>query len=431
MIYEIGIDDHDSPELGCTTHFATNLIKTLQQNNIRIIDFPYLIRLNPNIPWKTRGNASVKIIVETNRERSELAEIVWNESLEYTRHISKVLSYNRKPGLAIVEREKTYELFPFYIKAVSDIIPFNLAIDIAIKLNIEIRGDRGIIGSLAAIGFKGKITYELLTYRRMENWKKERRINLESLKRFDEKYFPYVFANIDYVKEKPLILSHGTDPVLYGIRSNDPRILLNGLKEIEIIDENIEKFMIFKTNQGTDDHLLRPGNRIYQTAYKSIIVDKIMIIRGGDVIIKSSEGDTILVYRETGELNKMAKELTKGDKIAIVGAIKPSSKYGSIIEAERIIVEELSRIIELHNPRCPICGGPTESVGKNKGFRCKKCGYKFYGTKSFIEKERKISLGIYQARYYRHLTKPIFLSLTEDDSTIHIDILDYVLKSLK
>lgn len=429
MIYEIGIDDHDSPELGCTTHFTTNLIKTLLKNNIKIVDFPYLIRLNPNIPWKTRGNAAVKIIIETNRERSEIADIVWNESIEYVNKVSKALKYNRKPGLAIAEGVKNNDLFYFYIKAVTDVIPLDLAIKIANKLDIRIKGDRGIIGSLAAIGFEGKITYELLTYRFRENWQKERKINIASLERFDSKYFPYVFGNLDYVRKRPLILSHGSDPVFYGIRGTDPKLLLNGLKEIEIEGEEVENFMIFKTNQGTDSHLITTRNRIYQNISKTLIVDTIEIRKGGDVIITSTDNTVIFIYRETGELNKAARELIKGDKITVIGAIKPSSKYGKIIDAERIVVNELANLFELRNPRCPVCNGTSESLGKNKGYRCKKCGYRFHGEKIVIEKERKITLGIYQSRYYRHLTKPIFIIPKENSQ--NKDVLEFVLKNIK
>ncbi|MCY0883717.1 MAG: tRNA(Ile2) 2-agmatinylcytidine synthetase TiaS, partial [Acidianus infernus] len=102
MKYVIGIDDHDSPNRGCTTHFATNLIKILYKNGIKLLDFPYLIRLNPNIPWKTRGNAAIKLIVESDKGREEIADIIWNASLDYVNNVSQGLKYGRKPGMAIV-----------------------------------------------------------------------------------------------------------------------------------------------------------------------------------------------------------------------------------------------------------------------------------------------------------------------------------------
>lgn len=121
MKYIIGIDDHDSPNRGCTTHFATNLIKILHKDGIKLLDFPYLIRLNPNIPWKTRGNASIKLIVESDKDIEEIADIVWNASLDYVNNVSQGLKYGRKPGMAIVNYDSSNILENFYIKAVSDV----------------------------------------------------------------------------------------------------------------------------------------------------------------------------------------------------------------------------------------------------------------------------------------------------------------------
>ncbi|MEM2663262.1 MAG: tRNA(Ile2) 2-agmatinylcytidine synthetase TiaS, partial [Metallosphaera sp.] len=82
-MYVIGVDDHDSPEGGCTTHFSSLLLKEFNKANVRVVGYPRLTRLNPNIPWKTRGNASVSFVVETERDQAELLEMVWSESMNY------------------------------------------------------------------------------------------------------------------------------------------------------------------------------------------------------------------------------------------------------------------------------------------------------------------------------------------------------------
>ncbi|BDC19265.1 tRNA(Ile)(2)-agmatinylcytidine synthase [Acidianus sp. HS-5] len=432
MKYIIGIDDHDSPNRGCTTHFATNLIKILYKNKIKLLDFPYLIRLNPNIPWKTRGNASIKLIIESDRDIKEIADIIWNTSIDYVNNISQGLKYGRKPGMAIIEYGSSYILENFYTKTVSDVITPGLMEKYIEKSNAIVHGSRGIIGSLAAIGFDGNYTFELLTYRKEENWEKERKIDLESLIAFDEKFFPSVFANVDYVKKRPLILSHGEDPVFYGIRGTDPEVLLKSLNTIQIKDEEIENFMIFKSNQGTDAHIIKPGDKIYQTFYGKVVIKNVKIIPGGDVILNTQEGFTIFIYKETGELNNAAKQLLPGDETVILGAIKPSSKYDKIIDAERLEVLSLSKNIEYRNPRCPVCEHSTESLGKDKGYRCKKCGYKFHSNKEIIENPRSISLGTYQTRAYRHLTKPLFLDIHHDaekETKILHEVLRMLLKN--
>jgi tRNA(Ile2)-agmatinylcytidine synthase len=55
----IGLDDTDSTKGGCTTYLAALLIENLEKFNVQFLDYPSLIRLNPNAPWKTRGNGAL------------------------------------------------------------------------------------------------------------------------------------------------------------------------------------------------------------------------------------------------------------------------------------------------------------------------------------------------------------------------------------
>src|SRR5512144_926862 len=57
----IGLDDTDSTKGGCTTYLATLLVEKLEQLQVNFLDYPMLIRLNPNVPWKTRGNGALCI----------------------------------------------------------------------------------------------------------------------------------------------------------------------------------------------------------------------------------------------------------------------------------------------------------------------------------------------------------------------------------
>src|SRR3989304_1119474 len=53
----LGVDDTDSLRGMCTTFLATELVRALPKWDL--IGFPRLVRLNPNIPWKTRGNGAI------------------------------------------------------------------------------------------------------------------------------------------------------------------------------------------------------------------------------------------------------------------------------------------------------------------------------------------------------------------------------------
>src|SRR3989442_11452892 len=60
MVLWIGIDDTDSLQGMCTTFLATEIVRDLTQD-FDLIGYPRLVRLNPNMPWKTRGNGAVCI----------------------------------------------------------------------------------------------------------------------------------------------------------------------------------------------------------------------------------------------------------------------------------------------------------------------------------------------------------------------------------
>src|SRR3990170_6298577 len=52
----LGVDDTDSVSGMCTTYLATELVRRLPFD---LLGYPRLVRLNPNVPWKTRGNGAI------------------------------------------------------------------------------------------------------------------------------------------------------------------------------------------------------------------------------------------------------------------------------------------------------------------------------------------------------------------------------------
>jgi tRNA(Ile2)-agmatinylcytidine synthase len=61
---QVGIDDTDSTRGGCTTYIVAVLVERLEKLGAAFFDYPYLVRLNPNVPWKTRGNGALSLRVE-------------------------------------------------------------------------------------------------------------------------------------------------------------------------------------------------------------------------------------------------------------------------------------------------------------------------------------------------------------------------------
>ena len=54
----VAVDDTDSMRGNCTTFLATEIIRELS-TDFDLIGNPRLVRLNPAVPWKTRGNGSL------------------------------------------------------------------------------------------------------------------------------------------------------------------------------------------------------------------------------------------------------------------------------------------------------------------------------------------------------------------------------------
>jgi tRNA(Ile2)-agmatinylcytidine synthase len=87
----IGFDDTDSPRMGCTTYIGAILVERLEALGCKFTDYPNLIRLNPNVPWKTRGNGAVCLRVSCEDSSvdkvkgSVLETVKTNSDLEYAR----------------------------------------------------------------------------------------------------------------------------------------------------------------------------------------------------------------------------------------------------------------------------------------------------------------------------------------------------------
>ncbi len=52
----VGVDDTDSRDEMCTTYIGLKIAASTKK---QILGYPRLVRLNPNIPYKTRGNGAV------------------------------------------------------------------------------------------------------------------------------------------------------------------------------------------------------------------------------------------------------------------------------------------------------------------------------------------------------------------------------------
>ncbi len=186
----------------------------------------------------------------------------------------------------------------------------------------------GIIGALSALGaVLDDYTFELLTYRKPSMWLRERRVSEETVILYDLKHRPLTFANYDYETGRLLIAPHGLDPVLYGVRGEEPDVLLRALDEIDAGEEP-SHWMIYRTNQATNAHLTRKTLKEVRP-YDNVAVQgrlcSVRVIGGGHVIgrlCSNNESITVAFYRETGGLRRAAIRLADS-LVEVGGQVKP------------------------------------------------------------------------------------------------------------
>jgi tRNA(Ile2)-agmatinylcytidine synthase len=417
--FHIGIDDTDSESGGCTTYTAAVLFQELCNRGVEPTDFPWLVRLNPNIPWKTRGNGALSI--HLNVDEGQI-ETIRELALEITQNNSDLSAVRTDPAVVFLLGRVPQDLRDYSVSALHDVLTVRQAMKVARMTNVEIhqlKGTRGVIGALAAIGAglsSTRHTFELIAYRARENLGTPRRVDRESIRLMNAQFKAVTFHNLDPESGRILVCPHGPDPVLLGIRGLTPRGVRQAFNQVRI-DESVERAVIFRTNQGTDAHLTKPRRVIdlgpHQSAILTGKVETIpQVLRGGHVIfqLRDDTGSIFCaVYAPTKQLMHAARELLPGDRVRLYGGIRVDRIGKLTLNLEKIETLELVQKIDRSNPLCNSCGGRCESMGRSQGFRCKKCGLRNANLRpTRISLERKIGLTTYTAVIgaRRHLSRP-------------------------
>jgi tRNA(Ile2)-agmatinylcytidine synthase len=417
----IGLDDTDSTKGGCTTYLTAVLVEKLKAFKVEYTDYPCLIRLNPNVPWKTRGNGALclrfKFQPELEDEIKDVAISLWEKH-------AAVKEKGTDPGIVFYKNaEIPDELKTFSKRTETSIITLKEAMDLIKRLRAEALGFnscRGIIGALAAIGetLEKDHTYELITYRTPENIGSTRKVDEASIFEMDKVTAPRTFNNVDSEARRVIITPRGPDPILFGIRGETPEDVLRAFSIVKP-KEPVERWMIFRSNQGTDAHLTHVKELSKLLPYSSVIVKGIVsknpkIVPVRHVIFSIKDGSAEVdcaAFEPTGKLRKIARELIQGDVVEVYGAVhKAKGSKTLTINLEKIRIIKLAQKTHLENPLCINCGKHLKSMGKIQGFRCEKCGGKYpQESKKEIVVPRTLKIGLYltSTRSQRHLTKPL------------------------
>lgn len=438
----IGLDDTDSNEGMCTTWLAALLAEELGAYG-RPIGFPHLVRLNPTIPYKTRGNAALGLLFETDPTVPDVFEKIKAHVCARIDRYARTDCDKTNPGAVFIPaslfgtvRER---LGSHLKKAVTDVVSIEEAKSLATDCGIPryyLKNGRGLIGALAAAGAildpGNDKTYEYLAYRRPENFGKKRQVSTESLLLADAETFPDTWDTVDRSgksKPFPVCVPGSPDPVLYGIRGKSPAAVKKAAAFIE--SEPVDRFCIFETNQGTDAHLIDAARFADMRPYHSyrvsgIVVDAARTIEGGHDIFRIGDncGETLscAAYEPTGHFRKIVRQLMPGDTVTVFGSLKEENDAAvpetdrRTLNLEKIKIEETVPIVRYENPACPRCGKKTESAGKDQGFRCRKCRT-VAAEKTKITDDRQHLRGFYEVppSARRHLSKPLIREKTANE----------------
>lgn len=423
MRLHIGIDDTDSDKGMCTTYVMAVIVDELSKKfDAKLVGFPKLVRLNPACPFKTRGNAALAAKFQV--EEGKLG-MIKREVIRIIDDLAELEGQETEPGIAFyLGDEIPNEVAIFSDKVVKTMVGLEEALNLAKKYGIEVfglKGQRGIIGAMAAIGnmFPHGYTYELIAYRTLKFWGKPRLVNQGSVIRMDKVTKGCTFDNLDHESGEIKITPHTPCPVLFGIRAVDLGCLEKAMRMIKT-EEPIERYIIYKTNQATDAHIvvanLSEVKPYMSVAVRGTVTSKPCTIKGGHTFVDITDGRVsfrLAAYEPTRSFRKVVRSLIPGDEIMAYGSYKPKEGEPPTINLEKLRILQLVEKVVLRNPICPVCGKRMKSEGKGKGFGCPSCGYEMKTlSKVKMTLPRSIKEGMYEVppRARRHLAKPVFLA---------------------
>lgn len=406
----IGLDDTDSKEGMCTTYLAAVLIEKLKAFG-RVEGYPLLIRLNPNIIYKTRGNAALAIPIDMNR--SDDAGPIKKMVIDTIEEMAVFSAQNTNPGVVFIEGSSDgmkNDLARFSLRAVQDVLEISEAEELLLRHRISHKGfknGRGLIGALAAAGFAltglPDITYELIAYREKKRWGTPRSIDEDSVWKAAAQ--PDTWDTVDYENRRIVFAPHSPDPILFGIRGKSELAVRRAFSFIK--SEPLERYVVYMTNQNTDMHLVN-GKISEVLDFCSYILEGTVTkpprtMEGGYVIIEIHDTTSAIecvAFEPTKGFRNIIRQLQVGDEVTVYGSVKEGT-----LNLEKLKLEALNQN-EIKNPLC--CKKRMKSMGRAQGFRCEKCGAR--AKEQVIESiKRTISTGFYEVppSARRHLSKPL------------------------
>jgi tRNA(Ile2)-agmatinylcytidine synthase len=303
-------------------------------------------------------------------ERSALVEDLWSRLRAVAPRVRRT-----DPALVASERPLPARL---YWDAVRTIVPIRPVVEALDRWGVTYRHRgslRGLIGASAALAWPSRrVTWELLAYRAPDRWGSPRRVSRSSVRAAQRKV-PELFLCDDPRTRRLLIAPHTACPILYGLRGTTPAAPLAG--QALVRSEPVDRWMLFRTNQATGDHLVRrAANRI--APYESAVVEGTVCADpvaspGGHVRFELQDRGgaslTCLAFEPTKVLPKVARGLRVGDRVRVWGS--RGKAQGLRLEGIRLV--RLPSRTSLTKPHCGRCDRPARSLGRSRGYWCPGC----------------------------------------------------------
>ncbi|GAB3414997.1 tRNA(Ile)(2)-agmatinylcytidine synthase [Haloparvum alkalitolerans] len=443
----VGLDDTDSRERGmCTTYAATRLAERIAAAGGRV-ECRLLVRLNPGVKHKTRGNAALAL--HTDLPADEAFELAG----DLLAGLAEADDPRTSPGVVVAPLPPDApaaipdEVAGFARRALRERLDLDEATALADEHGFDHAGfgaggdpdadagdrsveGRGRIGAIAAVGALAAFddwTHEHVAYRRFERCGTPRRVDEESVFAAAEFGYPTVWDTVDRGTGEAVCVPNAPGPILYGIRGDEPEACREVAARIDA--ESVDRAATFLTNQGTDAHLApgRLGDLREGAGYRvdCVVAGAPETRRGGHVFVPLARPDAVpddrdhpsavadadlpddataqgAAFAPTDRFRDRVRALRPGDRLTACGEYEAGT-----LKLEKFAVRELVGT-ELVTPTCPDCGRTMSSAGRGQGYRCRDCGTAAPG-KIAASVDRALDRGWYEvppcAR--RHVAKPL------------------------
>nr|WP_191449956.1 tRNA(Ile)(2)-agmatinylcytidine synthase [Haloarcula sp. CBA1122] len=392
----------------CTTYAAASLAESIHDAG-GTVERLLLVRLNPAVEHKTRGNAALAVHTDLDADTAlELAGDVLD--------MAETDDPRTNPGAIVADcdpEDVPPQVATFAcetIQSIQDPMAATTLADVVGFARCQRGNGRGLVGALAAVGAWAALsdwTYEHIAYRERDRWGTERAVDGESVRDVAAEYYPDVWDTVDRASGYPVCVPRTPCPILYGIRGDDPDACRAVADAID--SEPIARRATFVTNQGTDVHLQDAAVDAVtaDSAYRVTgdVVDAPETREGGHVFVTLEGDDTTLdcaAFEPTKGFRDRVRSLRVGDRITACGEVTDGT-----LKLEKFAVRELVRT-EPVTPDCPDCGRSMKSAGRNQGYRCRDCG-----TSADGKVEQSIERGLERGWYEvppvarRHIAKPL------------------------